>query len=152
MATRMATPTPICKRRNTDWVILSATGGKDASVHKSVACAEPVRKRRRVRKRKLVEAKVEAFDRAGVAGGFVHVNEHGVHLDVILGDHEARGHGVVEKVFQDALLFHSDYRIMWSGHADIRDVSRSSGENVRIGRGYVGVRTKHRGNFSVQVP
>src|ERR1035437_1350367 len=39
----------------------------------------------------LIQAEIEAVDRAGAAGRFVDVYQHSVHLHVVLGDHESRG-------------------------------------------------------------
>jgi len=99
-----------------------------------------------------VDAEVEAVDRAGLSGGFVNVDHDGVHLDVALGDDEAGGHGIVEKVFQDAVLFHADDRIVRAGHADVGDVGGPGGQHAEISRWDVRVRANHSGYLAIQVP
>jgi hypothetical protein len=37
----------------------------------------------------LIQAEIEAVNRAGVAGGLIHVNEHRIHLHVAFGHREA---------------------------------------------------------------
>lgn len=42
-------------------------------------------------KPRLIQTKIEAVDRAGPAGGLVHIDQHGVHLHVTFGDNETCG-------------------------------------------------------------
>jgi NAD(P)-dependent dehydrogenase (short-subunit alcohol dehydrogenase family) len=69
----------------------------------------------------LVEAEIQALDRAGAAGGFVDIEQNRVHLHVAFGDHEARGH-CVEEALQHALLFHANHGIVRAGHAGVGDI------------------------------
>ena len=59
-------------------------------------------------KPRLIQAEIETFNGASAAGGFVHIDEHGVHLHVTLSDDETRGHRV-EKPLQHAFLLHPDH-------------------------------------------
>src|SRR5271157_4212136 len=101
--------------------------------------------------RRLIEAEEETLDRAGAAGGFVHVEQDGVHADVALGDREFRRHAV-EKSLNDALLLHADDGIVRAGHADVGDVSGAPGEDALVGGGDVRVRADDHGYFAVEIP
>jgi hypothetical protein len=98
-----------------------------------------------------IQTKIKALNRAGMASCFVDVNQHGVHLDVSFGDHEAGRHRV-EKALENALLFHAYNGIVGPGHTDVRDEAGSLGQNVIVRRGDMGMSTENGRDFSVQEP
>src|SRR5579859_6974702 len=79
--------------------------------------------------RELFRAEDERLDGTRVSGGFVHVDAHGVHLDVALGNFEPSGKAV-EEALDDAFLAHADDGIVRPGHARVGDESRALGEDV----------------------
>ena len=78
------------------------------------------------------------------------LNKDGIQLNVAGSDFKARRHSVQE-FLKDTGAIHADDAIVWTGHANIGDISGSLREDMLIGRGYMGVSSHYGGNPSIKI-
>ena len=99
----------------------------------------------------LVDAKSSAVDGNCPASAFIHFDLNCIHLYIAFGHREFRRH-LVQKPLQDALFVHADYRVMRTGHTNVRDVGRASGQDALISRSHMRMGSQDGGNFPGEIP